>query len=120
MEAVGLGVGLMLQPGSGLAGRADDYRWWAADNRLLFPGRGLRSRCLVLVASLPRPGRRRRCLFAVALDVLGDAAATWQRSRPWLELGPLRACAAPVVRYQTSFAAQTVVERDAASERPMR
>lgn len=32
IEAAGLGVGLMLQLGSGLAGRADYYRWWAADN----------------------------------------------------------------------------------------
>ncbi|MGH9068494.1 MAG: hypothetical protein ACRD0J_13560, partial [Acidimicrobiales bacterium] len=29
---------------------------------------------------LPRPG----CLFAVAPDVLGDAALTWERSQPYL------------------------------------
>lgn len=29
---------------------------------------------------------RSRCLYAVAPDVLGDAAATWERSAPWLPL----------------------------------
>jgi hypothetical protein len=38
MESAGLGIGLMLQPGSGLAGRADSYRWWAADNGCFLQG----------------------------------------------------------------------------------
>lgn len=32
------------------------------------------------------PYDRSRCLYAVAPDVLGDAAATWRRSAPWLPL----------------------------------
>lgn len=32
------------------------------------------------------PYDRSRCLYAVAPDVLGDAAATWNRSAPWLPL----------------------------------
>jgi len=87
MEAAGLGVGLMLQPGSGLAGRADDYRWWAADNGCFSQGAAFDvGAWFSWLASLPHVGRRRRCLFAVAPDVLGDAATTWQRSRPSLEL----------------------------------
>lgn len=34
------------------------------------------------------PGDRSRCLFATAPDVVGDAAATLTRSRPWLQ--PIR------------------------------
>ena len=38
------------------------------------------------MAGLPDVAVRRRCLFATAPDVLGDAQATWARSRPWLPL----------------------------------
>ncbi len=44
MESAGLGVGLMLQPGSGLATRADAYGWWAADNGCFSQGAALTSR----------------------------------------------------------------------------
>jgi hypothetical protein len=95
MEAAGLGVGLMLQPGSGLAGRAELYRWWAADNGCFSQGAAFDDQAwFAWLASLPEVGRRRRCLFAVAPDVLGDAEATWQRSWPWFPL--VRALGIPV------------------------
>ena len=67
----------MLQPGSGLAGRADDYRWWAADNGCFSQGAAFDvSAWFSWLASLPHVGRRPRCLFAVPPEVLGDAATT--------------------------------------------
>ncbi len=95
MEAAGLSIGLMLQPGSGLAGRADAYRWWPADNGCFLPGHRLRrGGWFEWLACLPDVGSRRRCLFAVAPDVLGDAEATWERSALWLPL--VRALGIPV------------------------
>jgi hypothetical protein len=77
----------MLQPGSGLAARAEAYRWWAADNGCFARGEAFDPRAwFAWLSALPDVGIRRRCLFAVAPDVLGDAEATWERSRPWLSL----------------------------------
>ena len=87
MEDAAQPVGLMLQPGSGLARHAQHYRWWAADNGCFSQGETFDPRAwLAWLASLPEVGVRRRCLFAVAPDVVGDAAATWRRSRPWLDV----------------------------------
>lgn len=87
MEAAGADVGLMLQPASGLASRAPHYRWWAADNGCFAQGEEFdRWAWFEWLRSLPDVGRRRRCLFAVAPDVLGDADATWERTWPWLPL----------------------------------
>jgi membrane-associated protease RseP (regulator of RpoE activity) len=77
----------MLQPGSGLAGRADDYRWWAADNGCFSQGAAFDvGPWFSWLASLPHVGRRRR-LFAVAPDVLGDVPATVQDGKPAARAG---------------------------------
>ena len=85
LEAAGADVGLMLQPASGLDGRAQGYRFWAADNGCFSAGESFDAGAwFAWLAALPDVADRRRCLFAVAPDVLGDAEATWRRSRPWL------------------------------------
>jgi hypothetical protein len=66
MEAAGLGVGLMLQPGSGLAGQAEHRRWWAADNGCFSQGAAFDDQAwFAWLASLPEVGRRRRTPIAV-------------------------------------------------------
>ena len=71
------------------------YRYWAADNGCYSQGdRFDPYRWFVWLCGLPDVGRRRRCLFATAPDVVGDADATWWRSLPWLD--PIRSAGIPV------------------------
>lgn len=96
------GLGLMLTPRMG--NLVDLARvWWAADNGCFSAGAAF-----VLDGFLAflegRRSVRRTCLFAVAPDVLSDAAATWERSRPVL----------PVLRqlgYRAALVAQDGMER---------
>jgi hypothetical protein len=88
LEANGADIGLILQPGSHLHDAAPAYRWWAADNGC-FAETSRRApfdpmEWFTWLAGLPDVAVRRRCLFATAPDVLGDADATWARSEPWL------------------------------------
>lgn len=90
-ETVGVrNLGLLVTPDTGYRRQIPRYDLWAADNacyaqgdrfdldRFLFWLEGLqRYHC-------PRPGQQECCLFAVAPDVVGNAAATIERSRPVL------------------------------------
>lgn len=76
-----LGVGFMWNPQHGYSpDRIARYRCWAADNGCFAAGDRFD-----LDRWLSRLGRFAHlagtCLFAVAPDVVGDAAATWERSR---------------------------------------
>jgi hypothetical protein len=55
---------------------------WAADNGIF--GRGWPGESAWHAWLRDHPADRSRCLFAVAPDVVGDAAATLTRSAPWL------------------------------------
>lgn len=64
--------------------RPPDGALWAADNGVYgkgFPGEGA---WWAWLQSWVETNDRERCLFATAPDVVGDAAATLERSRPWL------------------------------------
>lgn len=75
------GIGLMIQPGSGYAGRVDRYDAWAADNGCFSKGDLFNEpQWIRWLAGLPTGA-----LFAVAPDVLCDATATWERSSPWFD-----------------------------------
>lgn len=76
-------LGLLVTPASGLQAQIGRYRLWAADNGCFAetPARPFRPAAFLRwLAALPREG----CLFAVAPDVVGDAAATLARSQPML------------------------------------
>ena len=76
-----LGIGLMAQPGSGYRQSVDCFEWWAADNGCFAQGDAFNADTwLQWLEGWPRE----RCLFAVAPDVLGDAAKTLNRSRLYL------------------------------------
>ena len=81
------GIGLIAQPGIGSHGPSVSLsmllqcRCWAADNGC-FASRWEEDAWLAWLNGLPRAG----CLFAVAPDVYPDAAATLQRSAPFLPL----------------------------------
>lgn len=76
--ARGYRVGIMAQPGNKVHAYCDAYPAWAADNACFSRGdRFDLGAYLGWLATLPL---RERCLFAVAPDVVGDAAATWRRS----------------------------------------
>ena len=73
---------------------------WAADNGCFSKNYVGDTRWLAWLSALPRAG----CLFAVAPDVVADAAATLARSRPWLSR--IRALGVPA-----AFAAQDGAEQ---------
>jgi hypothetical protein len=75
-------IGILVTPAHGIrAGVLGYARHWAADNGCFAQGERFDAdRWLAWLDRLPRA----RCLFAVAPDVVGDAAATWRRSAPWL------------------------------------
>jgi hypothetical protein len=79
-------VGLMIQPGMGMFTAANlplQFRAWAADNgRFARPHEWVAGDWLGWAAAL-RPYRE-RCLFMVAPDCVGDAAATLELSVPYL------------------------------------
>jgi len=80
------GAGLMLNPGSGYAAaRVDHYAAFALDNGCFSAGESFDAEAWLhwLVRYTPH---RATCLFAVAPDVVADAAATIERSRPWLKV----------------------------------
>jgi hypothetical protein len=56
--------------------------WWAADSGVF--GAGYPGDEAWLAWLTARPWPRERCLFVTAPDVVGDAAATLERSVPWL------------------------------------
>ena len=86
MEAAGLNVGLMTQPGTHYSEKAARYRFFAADNGCFNAKTYLGDDAwYAWLQTLPGQGEVRRCLFATAPDVLGNAVATWERSVPWLE-----------------------------------
>jgi hypothetical protein len=75
-------LGIMLQPGMGNIVRFPFVKW-AADNGCFAKGADFNvGDWLEWLASV-RKGRE-TCLFGVAPDVLGDAIATLERSRPYL------------------------------------
>lgn len=79
-----LGVGLMLNPGSGYRpGRIARYAAFALDNGCFSQGDSFNADKWLkwLERFVPH---RETCLFAVAPDVVGDAAATLERSAPYL------------------------------------
>lgn len=78
LAAQGYPLGLMAQPGNTVHLWAGHYPAWAADNGCFAAGdRFDLGAYLCWLATLPTAG----CLFAVAPDVVGDARATWERSR---------------------------------------
>ncbi len=83
-QLIGLGVGLMLNPKSGYRpGRIRRYRHFALDNGCYAQGAAFDLEAwLAWIARFD--AFRSKCLFAVAPDVVGDAAATIHRSLPVL------------------------------------
>lgn len=76
-------LGIMIQPGMGNSSLPLSFWTWSADNGCFAQGdRFDPGDWLEWLAGLRR--YRDRCLFAVAPDVIGDAAATWERSAPYL------------------------------------
>ena len=76
-------IGIMYQPGMGNDTKALQFWPFALDNGCFAQGERFDAGdWLEWLASLRR--YRERCLFAVAPDVVGDAAATWERSAPYL------------------------------------
>jgi len=76
-------LGLMVSPGRGNSRPVATVRVWAADNGCFSSARKFREATFLNWLgdlSMHAP----RCLFAVAPDVVGDAAGTWERSAPVL------------------------------------
>lgn len=76
-------MGIILQPNMG--NRPDlTATWWGADNGCYTQGTAFRLERFLAWLDSWTPEERARCLFAVAPDVLADAAATLERSVPVL------------------------------------
>lgn len=78
-------LGVMVQPGGGSGiGRGPlQFLRWGADNGCFAQGERFDAGdWLEWLASLRQ--YRRRCVFAVAPDVLADPLATWERSSPYI------------------------------------
>jgi hypothetical protein len=76
------GIGLLAQPGNGYLAQVTRFPCWAADTGCYRQGdRFDVAGYLGWLRSAPARGA---CRFATAPDVVGDAAATWARSRPVL------------------------------------
>ena len=76
-------IGMLIQPGTSASIRQHigAFEYYAADNGCFAKGDDFDAEAWIAwVATLPRE----TCLFVVAPDVVGDAAATWARSEPWL------------------------------------
>lgn len=83
-------LGCILTPKQG--NRLPPDAQWCADNGAFGKGYPGDSAWLAWLASYPLEARQ-RCAFAVAPDVVGEAAATATRSAPWL----------PVIRYALGY-----------------
>lgn len=97
-DLVALGIGVMLQPGSGYASAVEPLGFpaWAADNGCFAQGETFRlERFYAWLESVPKS----RLMFAVAPDVFPNHPATLERSRPTLK--EMRAAG-----YPTAFVAQ--------------
>lgn len=83
--AIGLAegqLGYLATPAHGRRlGLVREYPWWAADNGCFAQGEAFDLAAYYAWLDHHAPARG-HCLFAVAPDVLGDAAATWARSAP--------------------------------------
>lgn len=75
-------IGVLCRPGNAVHRNVGAYQAWAADNGCFSPsGKAFDpDRWWTWLSSLDPTG----ALFAVAPDVVGDAAATLERSLPWL------------------------------------
>lgn len=75
-------IGVLCRPGNAVHRNVDAYKAWAADNGCFSPsGKPFDAdRWWSWLIQLDPTG----ALFAVAPDVVGDAAATLERSLPWL------------------------------------
>lgn len=95
LEADLLGLGVLLQPDTAyIAGRLQSFPCYAIDNGCF--AKGAAFDLAGYLAWLTTIGQRRDaelCLFATAPDVVGDAAATLERSLPVLPL--IRAAGLP-------------------------
>lgn len=93
-------LGLMVGPGGGTWAKVGTYGPFGADNGCFSKGDAFDSDAwLAWLDRLPRG----ECLFAVAPDVVGDAARTLERSLPWL----------PVIRsmgFPAAYVAQNGLE----------
>lgn len=79
-------LGLLLTPDTHYEKQVDDYPFWAADNACFnHPERFVVTDYLRWLSRFP-VAQRARCLFATAPDVVGNAAATLERSLPVLPL----------------------------------
>jgi len=95
-------LGAMMTPDQGYAKTHFDDITWAADNGCYTnPDRSLAS-YLRFLAGFSRQAKQ-RCLFATALDVVGDHAATRRRSMPCLT--PIRN-----LGYAVAYVAQDGIE----------
>lgn len=99
-------IGAMMTPDQGYKKDRFDHITWAADNGCYTnPDRSLDDYLTFLGAFSPTA--RTRCLFATALDVVGDAKETFARSVP---------CFAPIRKlgYKAAYVAQDGCENDPA------
>ena len=104
-KAVWGDLGLLVQPGNSYHLKVDRFPFWAADNGC-FSSKGFsESKWWGWLEEVAELGKNATCLFATAPDVVGDAAATLERSTPWLS--KIRALGLPV-----AFVAQDGAERD--------
>lgn len=79
-QARTLRIGLMVQPNTGYRSHLKSYDWWAADNGCFATGHIFDADAWLRWLG----GWPRTALFAVAPDVVADAGATLERSRPHL------------------------------------
>lgn len=93
-------IGMIATPKQGQSVPADAE--WCADNGCFGKGYPGDDAWFAWLESYTAE-ERTRCAFAVAPDVVGDAAATLERSKPWL--APIRALGYPV-----AFVAQNGAE----------
>lgn len=80
-------IGLIDTPAQGTATRIARAHvggvTWCADNGA-YSDKWVEGKWWSWLSADRQLGNLERCLFATAPDVVGDAEATWERSRPWL------------------------------------
>lgn len=77
-------IGLMCQPGNGYTTQIDQFPFWAADNGCFGKYADVFDPEKWFAWLITHKAKASTCLFATAPDVVGNAAATLWRSRPWL------------------------------------
>ncbi len=104
-------MGKLLVPDSHVRSDDGELGAWAADNGCYTKGDRFDLPSYLTWLDQFSPLARSRCLFATAPDIVGDAAATWDRSKQVLPL--LRALEFPAALVAQDGIQDTVIEWDA-------